>query len=50
MARQVAIWRQIADAIFTWVAEAPLPADAVQRLKKSLDEVVPLTVEPKDSR
>jgi hypothetical protein len=50
MARQVAIWRTIADTIFNWLAEAPLPADALQRLKRSLDEVVPLTtVEPKDS-
>jgi hypothetical protein len=49
MARQVAIWRQIADAIFSWLEEAPLPADALQRLKRSLDEVVPLTIDPKDS-
>jgi hypothetical protein len=40
MARQVATWRQIADAIFAWIEEAPLPAEAVQRLKRSLDEVV----------
>jgi hypothetical protein len=41
MARQVAIWRQIADTIFAWLEEAPLPAEALQRLKRSLDEVVP---------
>jgi uncharacterized membrane protein len=41
MARQVATWRQIADAIFAWIEEAPLPAEALQRLKRSLDEVVP---------
>jgi hypothetical protein len=39
MTRQIAAWRQIADAIFTWLEEAPLPAEALQRLKRSLDEV-----------
>ena len=38
MARQIAAWRQIADAIFAWLEEAPLPADALQRLKGALDE------------
>jgi len=41
MARQIATWRQIADAIFAWLEDAPLPAEALQRLKRSLDEVVP---------
>lgn len=41
MARQIAAWRQIADAIFVWLEEVPLPADALQRLKRSLDEVAP---------
>ena len=41
MARQIATWRQIADAIFAWLEEAPLPAEALHRLKRSLDEVVP---------
>ena len=41
MARQVALWRQIADAVFTWVEEAPLPAEAVRRLQTSLERVVP---------
>ena len=40
MARQINVWRQIADAIFAWLEEAPLPADALQPLKRSLDEVV----------
>jgi hypothetical protein len=40
MSRQVTAWRQIADAIFTWLEEAPLPAEALQRLKRSLDEVL----------
>ena len=39
MARQVTAWRQIADAIFVWLEEAPLPAEALQRLQGSLDEV-----------
>lgn len=38
MARQIAAWRQIADAIFGWLEEAPLPAEALQRLKGALDE------------
>ena len=43
MARQVAVWRRIADAFFGWLEEAPVPADALTRLKTSLDEVVPKT-------
>ena len=39
-ARQVAVWRQIADAFFDWLEEAPLPVDALSRLKTSLDQVV----------
>ncbi len=39
MARQITVWRQIADAIFVWLEDAPLPAEALQRLKTSLDEV-----------
>ena len=38
MVRQVATWRRIADAFFAWLEEAPLPAEALQRLKTSLDE------------
>ncbi|TAN33889.1 hypothetical protein EPN29_04455 [bacterium] len=41
MARQIAVWRRIADAFFAWLEEAPLPAEALYRLKSSLDEVVP---------
>jgi hypothetical protein len=41
MARQIALWRRIADAFFTWLEDAPLPAEALHRLKSSLDEVVP---------
>lgn len=41
MARQVEAWHKIADAIFAWLEEAPLSADALHRLKISLDEVTP---------
>lgn len=41
MARQVAVWRRIADAFFGWLEDAPVPAEALTRLKTSLDEVVP---------
>ena len=41
MARQVALWRRIADTIFAWLEEAPLPAESLHTLKTSLDEVVP---------
>jgi len=41
LARQVAVWRRIADTFFAWLEEAPLPADALRSLKSSLDEAVP---------
>src|SRR5581483_12001424 len=40
-ARQVAVWRRIAEAIFAWLEEAPLPIEALHNLKTTLDEVVP---------
>ena len=40
MARQVMAWRQIADTIFAWMEEVPLPAEALHRLKTSLDEAM----------
>ena len=43
MARQVALWRRIADTIFAWLEDAPLPAESLHSLKSSLDEVVPRT-------
>jgi hypothetical protein len=43
MARQVAMWHRITDTFFSWLEDAPLPAEALHRLKKSLDEVVPGT-------
>ena len=39
MARQVVLWRRIADAFFTWLEEAPLPADSLRNLQTSIDEV-----------
>ena len=41
MARQVAVWRRIADTFFAWLEDAPLPADSIRALKSSLDDVVP---------
>jgi hypothetical protein len=41
MARQVAVWHNITDTFFTWLEDAPLPVEAVQRLKSTLEEVVP---------
>jgi hypothetical protein len=38
MARQVATWRRIADIFFVWVEEVPVPAEALHRLKSSLEE------------
>lgn len=43
MQRQVATWRAIADAFFGWLEEAPLPAEALQNLKTSLEKVGPPT-------
>jgi hypothetical protein len=40
MRRQVAVWGHIADAFFAWLEDAPLPAEALGRLKSSLDEAV----------
>jgi hypothetical protein len=41
MARQVATWRRIADTFFAWVEDVPVPAEALHRLKSSLEEAVP---------
>lgn len=39
MALQISAWRMMADAIFAWVEDTPLPSEALQRLKLSLDDV-----------
>ena len=41
MAKQVEVWRQMVDAIFGWIEDAPVPAESLRRLQRSLDEVVP---------
>ena len=41
MAKQVATWRRIADAFFSWIEHIPVPAEALNDLKSSLEEVVP---------
>jgi hypothetical protein len=41
MASQVALWRSIAGAFFIWLEDAPVSTEALQRLKSSLDDVVP---------
>ena len=41
ISHQVATWQQVSDAIFGWMEETPPPADALMRLKGSLDDVLP---------
>lgn len=41
MARQVAMWHRISDVFFGWLEEAPVPAEAMRRLKNSLEETIP---------
>ena len=41
MAKQVALWSTIVDTFFGWLEDAPLPSETVQRLKSSLEQVVP---------
>lgn len=38
MTRQIAVWRRMVDAIFEWLEDAPVPADSIERLKRSLEE------------
>ena len=38
MGRQVMVWRRMVDAIFEWLEDAPVPADSIERLKRSLEE------------
>lgn len=39
LAQQVAVWRRIADALFAWVEDAPVPADAVHDLKSTVEKI-----------
>jgi hypothetical protein len=41
MARHVAVWRSIAGTFFSWLEEVPVTTESLQKLKSSLDEVVP---------
>ena len=38
IARQVATWRRMADTILEWIEELPISPDAVDRLKRSLED------------
>jgi hypothetical protein len=40
MARQVAVWRQMIDAIFEWLEEAPVSAHSLQGLKLNLEDAL----------
>jgi hypothetical protein len=40
MERQVTAWRRIVDAMFGWIEDAPVPADSLRTLKRSLDETL----------
>jgi len=40
MARQIAVWRQMVDAIFEWIEEAPVSAHSLQGLKRSLEDTL----------
>ena len=43
MRRQIAMWRRIADTLFVWVDELPVPAEALVSLRTSLEKAVPRT-------
>lgn len=43
IARQVAVWRRIADTLFAWVDEVHVPVEALIRLRTSLEQAVPRT-------
>jgi hypothetical protein len=40
MERQVRTWRRIVDAMFGWIEEAPVPADSIHTLKRTLDKAI----------
>ena len=40
MERQVSAWRRIADAMFRWIEETPVPVDSLKTLQRSLDETI----------
>jgi hypothetical protein len=40
MTKQVAAWHRMVDAIFSWIEDLPLSPEAMNRLKRSLDEAL----------
>jgi hypothetical protein len=40
MERQVRTWHRVVDAMFGWIEEAPVSADSIHRLKRSLDKAI----------
>ena len=40
MERQVRTWRRVVDAMFRWLEEAPVPADSLHLLKRSVDKAI----------
>lgn len=48
-AQNVAIWRRIADTIFGWLEEAPLPGEAIAKLSASLEEALPPAAQKQQS-
>ncbi len=40
MTRQVGAWRQIVDAIFVWLDDLPVSAEAMLKLKRSVDDAI----------
>ncbi len=40
MERQVSAWRRIADAMFRWIEETPVPVDSLKTLQRTLDETI----------
>jgi len=41
IARQVTTWRRMADTILGWIEELPVSDEALDRLRRSLDETAP---------
>jgi hypothetical protein len=40
MERQISAWRRMADAMFRWIEETPVPVDSLKTLQRSLDETI----------
>jgi len=46
MNSQVTRWSRMADVIFNWIEEAPVPPDAMRRLHGSLKDIIEDDLEP----